>query len=348
MVVALVLAGSLSAHAASFDCKLAKSPIEKAICSNAKLSAQDDQLAALYKRTRAAMPPSFADELRDDQRRWLHRTQQLCTQRASQQELQLVACLTEQYGDQLQSLDRRVQHIGGVTFYEHSHTVLAKDDPGNGDFKDEEENPGFGTLSATWPEAASADPQWQAWNRAVLIETQSLVSSNDENDTPQKPTGVWQSAWAQDSETDLTATVTSVTPQLVATSIGAEFDGHGAAHPSESYETFYWMLQQQRPLRVSDIFADSRWIAIVTARCRASLKAQFGADYDDYGTTKAEWAKTLHDVIVDPKNWTIDAKGLTIDYPEYTVAPRMDHPDGATVPWSALRAYLAPGFVVPK
>jgi uncharacterized protein len=43
----LLLSGSM-AHAASFDCTKAKTPLEKAICDLAKLSFADDQMATAY------------------------------------------------------------------------------------------------------------------------------------------------------------------------------------------------------------------------------------------------------------------------------------------------------------
>jgi uncharacterized protein len=43
----LLLSGSM-AHAASFDCTKAKTPLEKAICALAKLSVADDQMATAY------------------------------------------------------------------------------------------------------------------------------------------------------------------------------------------------------------------------------------------------------------------------------------------------------------
>lgn len=58
------------AHAASFDCAAARSPIERAICNDAQLSALDSQLADTY---RAALSKHGVDtgELKAAQRDWL-------------------------------------------------------------------------------------------------------------------------------------------------------------------------------------------------------------------------------------------------------------------------------------
>jgi uncharacterized protein len=51
-----------SAQAASFDCAKASSFVEKAICSDKRLSSMDDQLARLYKAARAAATNASALE----------------------------------------------------------------------------------------------------------------------------------------------------------------------------------------------------------------------------------------------------------------------------------------------
>jgi hypothetical protein len=91
------------------------------------------------------------------------------------------------------------------------------------------------------------------------------------------------------------------------------------------------------------------WEAVVSARCRAALKVQVGDDYQSYaGSTAADFAKTLHGVVADPRNWDIDAKGLTINFPEYSVTPRAFPVDPVLVPWEALSGVLAKGFEVPR
>lgn len=63
-----LFAGS-AAQAASFDCNKARTPMEKAICSDMKLSALDDELNAAYK---AALERSGSKEaIRRWQRDWL-------------------------------------------------------------------------------------------------------------------------------------------------------------------------------------------------------------------------------------------------------------------------------------
>lgn len=71
-VATLTLLGLISAsiaQAASFDCNKARTPMEKAICSDMKLSALDDELNATYKS--AAERSGNKEAIRRWQRDWL-------------------------------------------------------------------------------------------------------------------------------------------------------------------------------------------------------------------------------------------------------------------------------------
>jgi uncharacterized protein YecT (DUF1311 family) len=328
--------------AQSFDCKLAKSVVEKAVCGSKELSAADGAMAAKYTQVLAAVPEDVQAEVKSDQRAWLRGVTQHCGKAA---ESNMVPCLQNEYATQRRALDARVVTKGGVTFMTRSIELLAKDDADDPWLKepDLEQTPGYGTLDASWPQALSGDPMWVAWNAAVLAETQKMAGGE---------AGMkgWDKSLAAGTDATVTATVERVSAQLVSISIEEGGMGHGAAHPNEASEEFHWLLKEQRALKVGDVFAEgSAWEKVVGARCRASLKEQVGDDYQSYaGSTAAEFAKTLHGVVADPRNWDIDAKGITINFPEYSVTPRSEPVEGVTVPWSALRAFLATGFVVPR
>jgi hypothetical protein len=256
--------------------------------------------------------------------------------------MSLSDCLMAEYKGQMKELHERVMTKGGVTFVTRSIEVPAKDEADDPWLKnpDLEQNPGYGTLDASWPQALSGDPMWVAWNKAVLAETQRMAGGD-------AATKGWDKSLAAGTDTTVTATLGEVAAQRVSVAIANDEMGHGAAHPNEAYEEFHWMLKEQRRLRVSDVFASPGWEAVVSARCKASLKAQAGDDYQSYaGSTAANFAKTLHGVVADPRNWDIDAKGLTINFPEYSVTPRAEPVDPVTVPWGALSGFLAKGFSV--
>ena len=59
------------AAAAGFDCKRAKSLVEKQICGVPELSRLDSEVAALYTRTLGVLAKDGATPLREEQRGWL-------------------------------------------------------------------------------------------------------------------------------------------------------------------------------------------------------------------------------------------------------------------------------------
>jgi uncharacterized protein len=81
--------------AASFACEKAQTRIEKAICADAELSQLDEYLARYYGGARAGLGAG-AGCLAADQRSWLSRTRNACTD---------TACLKKAYRERLGELD---------------------------------------------------------------------------------------------------------------------------------------------------------------------------------------------------------------------------------------------------
>lgn len=71
-LVLMVTCAAATAHAASFDCKAARSPTEKAICADPALSQLDGALAQAYVDAVASVPRPLVQ--RDIQRDWIIRT----------------------------------------------------------------------------------------------------------------------------------------------------------------------------------------------------------------------------------------------------------------------------------
>ena len=93
----VLLAVAPAIHAASFDCSKAHTKIEKTICSDPKLSAADEQMAASYKTTiantgRALIP---VKDLQTDQVAWLTLIQSRCDS---------AGCLANAYRDRVRTL----------------------------------------------------------------------------------------------------------------------------------------------------------------------------------------------------------------------------------------------------
>lgn len=101
MVMGALLAPTAALAAPSFDCKLAKSPVEKAICGDAALAGLDEDMALAYKQAlqRVKDDPVSTKILRDDQRLYI----------ASRNE-----AFGDQYFDMAASMARQVEVLRSV------------------------------------------------------------------------------------------------------------------------------------------------------------------------------------------------------------------------------------------
>jgi uncharacterized protein len=347
LALALLMGGV--AHAASFDCAKAKSPQEKAICSSPRLSAADDQLATAYKAWLSAVPPEVGPEVREEQRGWLRSLAANCKSAATESTAALATCMLDVYPARIKELQAKVVTVGGVTFYWRSITRTEPDDPADvtPEMKVHEENPGFGTLDAEWPQAASSTPEWKAWNAGFEAAVQTIASEST-GSSAGKGTAKWAATSSVDQQ--VTTSIGVVTPELVTTAIQTMVDGHGA-HPNTNSIQFNWLLKEQRELQPKDLFRPgSGWDQFLQGRCDKYLHEQLDTDGKSYVSTgqAGEMAKTLHGIVVKPENWQLDGRGLTIPFQPYAVACYACTPDPLTVPWGDLQPYLQTGFVRPR
>jgi uncharacterized protein YecT (DUF1311 family) len=83
----------------SFNCKLASTKQEKAICSSEGLSVYDSQMSMLYKKVRKNVPSA---EIKPLQRRWLKELKQTCSMPSTSL---LTKCMKSQYRTRIQYLN---------------------------------------------------------------------------------------------------------------------------------------------------------------------------------------------------------------------------------------------------
>jgi uncharacterized protein YecT (DUF1311 family) len=337
----LLLLASGAAQAASFDCSKAKTPQEKAICASPELSKADEEMAAAYKDVLAAVPQEIAVEVREDQRQWLRWIAVECPASENTGESErretLAECLLRNYRSRTEELQHMILREGGVTFISRSINLTWPDAPGES--PGSEEVHGYGTMKATWPQSINDTAEWKAWNKAVEAAAQNLAAIPDGESSP---SGKWLEKWAADGDFEVSATIGLVSQELVTASIGLEGMGHGAAHPNEAGIEFNWLLKEKREIRPEDVFRkDSDWEKTIEARCAKELQQPDAGLYDN-------WEKALPKVVLDSRNWELKGEGLTIDFPEYTVAPRVSPVGPVTIPWEDLKPLLQPGFAIPK
>lgn len=100
-VTAVVMSLSVSAQAASFNCNLARTATEKAICANSRLSEADVKLGNTYNiLLRFAKQDYAVYDIQESQRDWLKQRNE-CGSR--------VACIREEYAYRQTQLERDLQ-----------------------------------------------------------------------------------------------------------------------------------------------------------------------------------------------------------------------------------------------
>jgi uncharacterized protein YecT (DUF1311 family) len=343
----LLLSGSVGAYGASFDCTRAQTPQEKAICASPELSAADDRMAAAYKVVLAAAPTEMKAEVLTGQRAWIRGQALAC--KPNDPGKSLLACLTDYEEARTKALQHMVLRAGGVTFVWRSITLKVPDGPDDvpPEMRQYEANPGFGTLNAEWPQANDPSPEWTAWNQAIEVAARAITSPGSSS-----PSGKPPEKWAATGGVDqnVTTSIGIVDEDLVTATMENFWDGHGA-HPNTLTSQFNWLLKEKRELQAEDTFRHrSGWDKYLQGRCDKYLHGKLDSDgtsYEDF-EPPGEMAKTLHGIVVDPKNWELDSKGLTIVFQPYAVACYACTPPPMTISWGELKPYLQQGFAIPK
>jgi uncharacterized protein len=336
----LLLAAAPLAHAASFDCSKARTPIEKTICASPELSAADDQMAAAYKAA-LAQAPEAAELLRVGQREWLRDRAQNCSTKVS--EAPLADCLRDSYKERTAFMARAVERVSGVTFvWNRIHLASPKTAKQT---RDEDSAPiaAAGTLDAEWPVAASGTSEWKAWNKR-LQEAARNGSAEPGCQLEQ------QGNWAVDSGADASVLVTlsSVSPSLVSATV-SELCYSGGAHPNHGSVAFNWLLKEGRGLTAADVFEPkSGWDQWLAKRVEAQVhQTQLKAGGED-NPKDFDRVTKLPLLVQDPGHWELSPKGLKVFFNPYEIACYACTPEPVILRWSELKPYLNPAFKIPQ
>ncbi|HEY3706353.1 MAG TPA: lysozyme inhibitor LprI family protein [Terracidiphilus sp.] len=341
----VLLCACAAAHATSFDCAKATTPQEKAICASPELSKADDHLAAAYKTTLAGAPAAFRDQIHQAQRAWLRRIRLNCL--PGNPNTAIESCLAAAMDARTKALEHTLFSEGGVQFVMLSVSFTVPDSPPLDNQDKQRGVSAVSTFDASWPRALSPAPEWQAWNAAIEDAARKAASQGKG-----EPDRKWKPEWAGGMDTDLQTALRLVTPRLVSATITNEWYSHGAAHPNTDRSQFHWMLPQRRPLHAEDVFhTGSGWPQILYDRTdkylHSVLDQDAGGDYQSL-SGPGMIAATLHKIVQEPQNWTIDARGITIVFQQYAVACYACTPEPFTMSWDSLKPLLNPEFDIPR
>ncbi|MDQ5766926.1 lysozyme inhibitor LprI family protein [Thiothrix subterranea] len=125
----LVIAHMSMAHAASFDCDKASTPIEKTLCQDDSLSEYDEIMAYAYQQLRT-LDKSNAAEHKSQQQQWIEKRNYECMDGDAD-------CLLKLYPDRIRDLENAVVGLNsrgkscdGIYQYQHSASLDGDDTPG--------------------------------------------------------------------------------------------------------------------------------------------------------------------------------------------------------------------------
>jgi uncharacterized protein YecT (DUF1311 family) len=167
-ILLLALALSPFAAAQGFDCNLAKSPREHAVCSDKKLAALDSAVSAAYKSLRAQLSPESDALVQSDQREWLHWLDVICPAHGKGIADDMNRCLANEYTNRARDL-KQVVHIGNAPLFPRSHFLYKVGSSNEESVADND--PGFGYGVLRWPQIdiqpARPDAAYAEWNRVV-------------------------------------------------------------------------------------------------------------------------------------------------------------------------------------
>ncbi|SEG65978.1 Protein of unknown function [Bryocella elongata] len=331
-LLVLALAAWTSAHAASFDCKLAKSPREKAICADPRLSDLDTKIAVGYKTLLQQLSPRAAGEVRDDQRAWLRWLDQSCPLPASPEDFKIETCLSNAYQSRLENLAPVRAGDGSSVFYpraafgykKESGETLAPNDPG------------FGTCEFSWPQMDASTPNAAAWNAAAYKAALNLAQDDDK-----KPPVDFASYDCGGGTIDIDYDLLAANQHMIDVSFSVATYGYGAAHPQESRVSLLWWLEQRRLVQVQDVLSNdnaarAKVVTLLVSRLKARIQDSGADDKSLNGSTTDELAST--------SEWTLSNSGLMITFNPYEVGPWALGAPTVCASWADLKPAMNPAL----
>jgi uncharacterized protein len=327
---ALLFTLAAGAHAASFDCKAAKTAAEKAICGSPKLSALDEKLAQDYERALHALSPGGATQLKASQRSWLRYATQVCAlgKRPGHGE-STTECLEIEFGHRLDQLAQAGVRVGPYVFNRVDFYAAARahDDDGGSHSGFVTDHVAFAQVDTPLTAATTA------WNAAQRKDDPGPITLSNEADDV-----------AEDDDTDYTLGCAG--DRFISLQVdGSEYQ-HGAAHGSYDHEVHNTLLVPAlRKMTASDLFA-------ANAPWKSRLPTLFWNIYiqdPDAGKDVESIQQAIKESAANPERWLLTPAGLQISFDAYEAGCYACNPGPITVPWASLKPMLAtPEFAACK
>ena len=326
----LAAAAVAGAHAASFDCRSARTPTEKAICGSPKLSTLDERLTQDYERALRALSPAGAARLKESQRGWLRFATQVCVpgKQAGRGE-SAAECLESEFGHRLEQLAQAGLRLGPYVFNRIDYYAS-----GRGRADDGGEHSGFVTQHVAFAQIDTpVTAATTAWNADQRRDEPGAISVSDD------PGDV-----AEDDDTDYTLGCAG--DRFISVQVNGSEYQHGTAHGTYDHQVHNTLLVPAlRKMTANDIFAAG-------APWKARLPTLFWNVYShepDASTDVDSVRQAIEASAGNPDAWLLTPAGLQISFDAYEAGCYACNPGPITVPWARLKPMLAtPEFAACK
>jgi len=313
-----LLAFSMPAKAASFDCAKANKPSEKLICETPDLSKKDEALAAAYEAARDRLSPAGRTRLLESQRSWLAAWPILCFEAKDgaltgvQHPLSSdpAACASAFYDARIEELKKATPKVGPYRFA-ITQTYLVGE---------------LGGISYSATPLLQVDapvtPETDAFNAAMRAwgKKQNTFYSGSDDET----------------ESDAILSVYNATESFIGVETSYYAYGRGAAHGN--YDTTYlnYALKRQHWITADDLFApNADWAAPLAAEMQEQVVAKLGGD------ANALFSPVAPKQVADPAYWSFDTEGMTVTFGLYSIGPYAMGIQTGTASWDFLEPYLS-------
>ncbi len=321
LVPLAVLLAATAAQAASFDCARATTPFETAICTHPELSAADEVLAQAYATALGGLSQPAARIVTDGQKAWLDYAARACSDDAEPIATPYTddqaQCLAGTFRERIQGLEAS-RMLGGYRFYPLDSFSVRRDTEAEPDAYNKVTTRTFQTIRID-----AATPLAAAFNAAIdALRTAGPTA-------PIAPDDV-------STDTSSETRVTEVTSRRISLETNDYWYGHGAAHGNYTIDAHHFLIDEQRLLDASDIFAGEGWQQKLAELALAALKEKLGDGlFETALSDLAEW-------VADPRRWTFTEDGLVLRFQIYEVTAYAYGAPQVTIGWPALDGLLAP------
>lgn len=315
IAVAVLLVPGAAWAQPSFDCTMASSPIERAICRNDKLGEADRELSAAYGALIDRLSGPAKEHLIRDQVRWLDDRAKACAGEIAA----VTRCLTSRYTQRLSVLKAAAE--GDYPFVSEHDLV-----------KRGRVKAAFYEIDARYPQFDGVDADFSAVNKAFAARArEGADSATPPPDIKTDHSQIW--TYEQGFELHR--------PGMHGVSVATSFYSFtGGAHGSSGLLATLVDLRTGRSVTPADIFQPTaEWERTLANIARDDLKRQF---VERPGFPEALEPAKFDKLMKDPQRYLFKAFALELIFNQYEVAPYASGMYRVVIPYARLTGILRP------